>query len=616
MEVPHPMRRSLSLLILGTVLSAFSANANTIIVTGFTDSVSNSDGVCTIREAVLNANYDNGAWTDCAAGSGHDVIQLPAGTITYSIPGWQEDAGLLGDVDVWASATINGHAAGTTIDVNGKERALEFNPATTGSPGTGAPMTASLNDVHITNGVVMGGDGGGFQVLQNATVTVANVTVSNCETNNDGGGVSNYGTLTMTNSTVTDNSCPWLGGGISNNGTITLISCTVTKNTTFGPGPKHAQGIRGSGPTTIQNTIIAGNGTGAGEPEYQANLTSLGHNVIGTDGVLPLTVATGDQVGITAAQLALAPLANNGGPVPTHALLATSVAIDQGNSNGLMTDERGSPRPCDDPAYTNAAGGDGADVGAFESFGICSAPNDPPVAVADAYNMNQDTILNVAAPGVLGNDSDANSDSLTAVLVSNVSDGTLALAADGSFTYTPDAGFIGSDSFSYKVSDGADDSNTVTVTVNVADTQGPAVTISLAKTLLWSPNHNLVDVGFSYGASDNSGDAVVASVSVYSDEDDLTLATGDNSPDAKGALRLRAERSGTGDGRVYLIVVTATDSSSNTTSACAVVVVPKSMSAADVSAVNAQAGAAQAACGAVPAGYVLVGDGPVMGPKQ
>jgi Bacterial Ig domain len=611
------MRRALSLLVLLSVLS-LPAYSNTITVSGFTDALSNADGVCTIREAVLNANFNNGAWTDCAAGSGHDVINLPAGTVTFSIAGTQEDAGLLADLDVWDSVTVNGNAAGTTIDVNGKERAFDFNPTTFPTPGTGAPIAAFLNDIYITNGFVFGGDGGGIQVQPNATVTATNITISNCETNNDGGGVMNNGTLTMINCTVTGNVCPWLGGGVANNGTLTLRSCTITKNWQYGAGGPHAQGVRASGPTTIQNTIIAGNGTGAPdfEPEYEGTLTSLGHNVIGPNGVPPHVPATGDQVDITTAQVNLAPLANNGGPVPTHALDPGSVAIDQGNSDGLTTDERGSPRPCDDPMIANATGGDGADVGAFEILGTCAAPNDPPVAVVDSYDMDQDTTLNAGAPGVLGNDSDANGDSLTATLVSDVSSGTLVLNVDGSFTYEPDPGFVGGDTFTYNASDGTDDSNTATVTIHVADTQGPEITISLAKDLLWPPNHNLIQVGLSYSTSDNGPGAVTSSVAVYSDEDDLTPETGDRSPDARDALRLRAERSATGDGRVYLIAVTATDASSNTSHACATAVVPKSMSAADVNAVNAQAAAAVSQCGTIPVGYFVVGDGPVVGPKQ
>ena len=96
-----------------------------------------------------------------------------------------------------------------------------------------------------------------------------------------------------------------------------------------------------------------------------------------------------------------------------------------------------------------------------------AAGNQAPVAVADAFSTPQDTAKVVAAPGVLGNDTDANSDPLTAVLVANVGHGTLALDANGGFTYTPTAGYIGPDSFTYKANDGTADSNTVTVSLTV-----------------------------------------------------------------------------------------------------------------------------------------------------
>src|SRR5205085_11305343 len=66
-----------------------------------------------------------------------------------------------------------------------------------------------------------------------------------------------------------------------------------------------------------------------------------------------------------------------------------------------------------------------------------NAVNDPPVAVSNSYSTNEDTTLVVAAPGVLGNDSDVDGNPLTAVLVSGVAHGSLSVAADGSFTYLP-----------------------------------------------------------------------------------------------------------------------------------------------------------------------------------
>ena len=120
----------------------------------------------------------------------------------------------------------------------------------------------------------------------------------------------------------------------------------------------------------------------------------------------------------------------------------------------------------------------GVDTSASQTFTITvTAVNDAPVAAADAYSTNEDTPLNVAAPSVFANDSDLDGDPLTAVLVTNVTHGTLTLSADGSFTYTPAANYHGGDSFSYKANDGGLDSNIVAVmlTINSVDDAPVAV---------------------------------------------------------------------------------------------------------------------------------------------
>ncbi|HWP93164.1 MAG TPA: Ig-like domain-containing protein [Thermodesulfobacteriota bacterium] len=90
-----------------------------------------------------------------------------------------------------------------------------------------------------------------------------------------------------------------------------------------------------------------------------------------------------------------------------------------------------------------------------------------PVASNDSYSTPENTPLTVDAPGVLGNDIDAEGDPLSAILVSDVSKGTLTLNADGSFTYTPSADFNGTDSFTYKANDSTADSNVVTVSLTI-----------------------------------------------------------------------------------------------------------------------------------------------------
>ena len=93
-----------------------------------------------------------------------------------------------------------------------------------------------------------------------------------------------------------------------------------------------------------------------------------------------------------------------------------------------------------------------------------------PIAGNDAYTTAQDTTLTVSAPGVLANDGDQDGDTLTlqTTPVAAPSNGTVALAADGSFTYTPNAGFTGPDSFTYRVDDGTGRSADGVVTITVS----------------------------------------------------------------------------------------------------------------------------------------------------
>lgn len=103
--------------------------------------------------------------------------------------------------------------------------------------------------------------------------------------------------------------------------------------------------------------------------------------------------------------------------------------------------------------------------------------NSAPSAQNDGYNATTAVELAVPSPGVLVNDTDGNSDSLTADLETDVSNGTLVLNDDGSFTYTSNPGFTGSDSFTYYAFDGQTNSASVaTVTINVTAVPAPPAT--------------------------------------------------------------------------------------------------------------------------------------------
>jgi VCBS repeat-containing protein len=95
------------------------------------------------------------------------------------------------------------------------------------------------------------------------------------------------------------------------------------------------------------------------------------------------------------------------------------------------------------------------------------ATNAAPVAVNDSYSTNEDTPLTIAAPGLVGNDSDPDGDALNATLVAGASHGTVVIGAGGAFTYTPAANYNGPDSFTYRAGDGVTTSNVATVGLTV-----------------------------------------------------------------------------------------------------------------------------------------------------
>jgi VCBS repeat-containing protein len=104
-----------------------------------------------------------------------------------------------------------------------------------------------------------------------------------------------------------------------------------------------------------------------------------------------------------------------------------------------------------------------------------ASANDAPVAVADVKTTDEDT---ATGGNVLTNDTDVEDDTLYAVLGTDVSHGTLALDIDGAYSYTPDANWYGTDSFTYQANDDDLDSNTVTVTITVTSVNDAPVAVA------------------------------------------------------------------------------------------------------------------------------------------
>ncbi|HEY9282258.1 MAG TPA: M36 family metallopeptidase [Pyrinomonadaceae bacterium] len=139
---------------------------------------------------------------------------------------------------------------------------------------------------------------------------------------------------------------------------------------------------------------------------------------------------------------------------------------------------------------------------------------------------------------------------------------------------------IGTTTVTLTATDSAGNVTPKTFTVTVNDGQAPAVTgESVDKPVLWSPNHQMVDIAVNYNVNDNSGNVTTA-LSVSSNEAVNGAGDGNTSADWQVVnnrlVRLRAERAGTGTGRVYTITITATDATGNQTVRAVTVSVPKS----------------------------------------
>lgn len=161
------------------------------------------------------------------------------------------------------------------------------------------------------------------------------------------GVIATHGTLTLTNTTISDNTSN-RGVVARYGGTATLNHCTVVGSTSealFAVLP-------GDALTVSHSILVSGSGGSVGGT---GSFISQGYNMLSAAGITPTGDTTGNQIGVTPN---LGPLANNGGPTQTRALLACSPGINAGAaSGGPATDQRGSPR------LSNGA----RDIGAFES---------------------------------------------------------------------------------------------------------------------------------------------------------------------------------------------------------------------------------------------------------
>ncbi|MEI4234586.1 Ig-like domain-containing protein, partial [Roseovarius sp. D22-M7] len=226
------------------------------------------------------------------------------------------------------------------------------------------------------------------------------------------------------------------------------------------------------GTETITYTVSDGTETATGEVTINVSTTSPVANdppVANDDGY---TVRAGEALTVAAgAGLLLNDTDPDGDPLEV---------VGFGNAGN------GSVAPSSDGSftYTPDAGFVGTDSFVYtisDGLEIATATvtidvtNAAPDAVDDSYTIEDGEVLTVAAPGLLANDTDADGDPLEVVGFGNAGNGSVAPSADGSFTYTPDAGFVGTDSFIYTITDGAE-TTTAEVTIEVLN-QEPEINL-------------------------------------------------------------------------------------------------------------------------------------------
>ena len=220
-----------------------------------------SDGRCSLREALTNAEADASTYSNCPAGSGDDTIVF---TVSGTIP-LGSALPIISDAD---GLTIDG---GDAITISGEDlvRVLEV----------GSAATLYLSNITIANGFE-GIEGGG--ILNDGTLTITHGVLAYNNAGFLGGAISNGGTLTIINSAVSGNSSGGVGGGIFNSGlgNLTITNSTMANNSTLDLGGA----IYNFAVLTITNSTLSGNQTtnpeGLGAGIYADDATYLYNTII------------------------------------------------------------------------------------------------------------------------------------------------------------------------------------------------------------------------------------------------------------------------------------------------------------------------------------------------
>ncbi|MFF3018512.1 FG-GAP-like repeat-containing protein [Streptomyces sp. NPDC057939] len=268
--------------------------------------------------------------------------------------------------------------------------------------------------------------------------------------------------------------------------------------------------------------VLLGNGAGglgtASLLSAGSNLTSASVADLNGDGHVDLVVSSAGSNEVIAFE------GNGAGAFGSPLVFGLAGGINPQST--AVADLNGDGRPDVVTANSNNAA-----TYAKDASVLLNTTNRTPTAANDAYGkVGADTALVVGAPGVLGNDTDPDGSPLTAALVTGPTHGTLTLNANGSFSYQPGSAYVGSDSFTYKATDGTVDSNIATVTINVsAGCNGLAATITGNGTVNGTNGADVIVTG--NGVDSVSGNGGNDTICTFGGNDAVSAGSGNDHVD-------------------------------------------------------------------------------------
>ena len=280
---------SIVALVAATVAFPAPARADSVITVATGVDEQTSNGLCSLREAITNANNNAHTATDCVAGTTNDAIVF-AGTVTTitlgaALPSISDAAGLT--IDGANHVTISGnHSVGLFVVAGGGALLLRNLALVNGSSSSGAAISNSgvLTVEHSSfSGNSVTNSGGA--IINGGTASIRGSTFVHNAATNDGGAIDDFGgALTISNSTFANNSANYGGGVQNNNGTVYLFNSTFSANSAATNGGALGTWNGGTAPITmVRNTILAN--SPAGDDCWNglgSNPLSGGNNIIET----------------------------------------------------------------------------------------------------------------------------------------------------------------------------------------------------------------------------------------------------------------------------------------------------------------------------------------------